>query len=259
MNKIQNAFTRGKALIPFLTCGDPTLDITEQLVMAMERAGADLIQLGIPFSDPTAEGETLQTASIRALSRGVTTEKVFDMIRNVRKNSRIPLVITTYANVVFSYGTEKFVQTIAQIGVDGLILPDVPLEEKEEFDAVCKKYDVDFISMIAATSKERVAKIAQKASGFIYCASAVEMTDDTCDKIASDMKSMVALVKQVREIPCVAGVGVSTPDQAREIAKFSDGIIVDSTIIELCGQYGKDCVSQIESYVRTMKNAVQNL
>lgn len=163
MNKIQQAFANGKAFIPFLTCGDPSLAVTEELVCAMEQAGADLIELGIPFSDPTAEGPVIQAANLRALSGGVTTDQIFDMVRRIRIRSQIPMVFMTYANVVFSYGTERFLQTAAEIGMDGLILPDVPFEERAEFDGVCRKYRISLISMIAPTSKERISQIAAKA------------------------------------------------------------------------------------------------
>ena len=162
MNKnIAAAFGKGKAFIPFVTCGDPSLDVTEQIVYAMEEAGADLIELGIPFSDPTAEGPVIQAANVRALGGGVTTDKVFDMVVRIRKKTRIPMVFMTYANVVFSYGTERFIKKASEVGMDGLILPDVPFEEKEEFDSVCKAYGIDLISLIAPTSHERIAMIAK--------------------------------------------------------------------------------------------------
>ena len=171
MSNIAKAFEKGKAFIPFITCGDPSLEATEKIVYAMEEAGADLIELGIPFSDPTAEGPVIQEANIRALSGGVTTDKIFDMVVKIRKNTKIPMVFMTYANVVFSYGTERFVKKAAEIGMDGLILPDVPFEEKEEFDCVCRKYGLDLISLIAPTSHDRIRMIAKEASGFVYCVS----------------------------------------------------------------------------------------
>ena len=195
MNKrITEAFEKGKAFIPFITCGDPSLEVTEQLVYAMEEAGADLIELGIPFSDPTAEGPVIQRANVRALSGGVTTDKVFDMVVQIRKNSSVPMVFMTYANVVFSYGTERFIKTAAEIGMDGLILPDVPFEEKEEFDSVCKKHGIDLISLIAPTSHERVAQIAKDAEGFVYCVSSLGVTG-TRTNITTDIGAMVKLVK----------------------------------------------------------------
>ena len=187
MNKrITEAFANGKAFIPFVTCGDPSLEVTEQLVYAMEEAGADLIELGIPFSDPTAEGPVIQEANVRALSGGVTTDKIFAMVEKIRKNTKIPMVFMTYANVVFSYGTERFIKKAAEIGMDGLILPDVPFEEKEEFDAVCKQYGLDLISLIAPTSHERIAMIAKEAEGFVTKFEAA-MDDDfnTADALAA--------------------------------------------------------------------------
>ena len=177
MNKrITEAFAKGKAFIPFVTCGDPSLDITEKIVYAMEEAGADLIELGIPFSDPTAEGPVIQRANLRALSGGVTTDKVFDMVAKIRKNTSIPMVFMTYANVVFSYGVERFCRKAAEVGMDGMILPDVPFEEKEEFALVAEKYGLDLISLIAPTSHERIAMIAKEAEGFVYCVSSLGVT-----------------------------------------------------------------------------------
>ena len=216
MSKIANAFKggNGKAFIPFITCGDPSLEVTEQLVYAMEEAGANLIELGIPFSDPTAEGPVIQAANIRALSGGVTTDKIFAMVEKIRKNTQIPMVFMTYANVVFSYGTERFIKKASELGMDGLILPDVPYEEKEEFDSVCKKYDMDLISLIAPTSHERISMIAKEASGFVYCVSSLGVTG-TRSEITTDIGAMVKLVKKSKDIPCEVGFGISTPEQAK--------------------------------------------
>ena len=228
---------------------------TEQLVYAMEEAGADLIELGIPFSDPTAEGPVIQRANVRALSGGVTTDKVFDMVVKIRKNSSVPMVFMTYANVVFSYGTERFIKTAAEIGMDGLILPDVPFEEKEEFDIVCKKYGIDLISLIAPTSHERVAQIAKDAEGFVYCVSSLGVTG-TRTNITTDIGAMVKLVKAVKDIPCAVGFGISTPEQAKKMAAQSDGAIVGSAIVKLCAEHGADCVPYVKEYVKAMKDAV---
>ena len=202
----------------------------------MEEAGADLIELGIPFSDPTAEGPVIQEANIRALSGGVTTDKIFDMVVKIRKNTKIPMVFMTYANVVFSYGTERFVKKAAEIGMDGLILPDVPFEEKEEFDCVCRKYGLDLISLIAPTSHDRIRMIAKEASGFVYCVSSLGVTGMRSE-ITTDIGAMVKLVKKVKDIPCAVGFGISTPDQAARMAGLSDGAIVGSAIVKLCKEY----------------------
>ena len=184
--------------------------MTERIVYAMADAGADLIELGIPFSDPTAEGPVIQAANIRALSGGVTTDRIFDMVERIRRNTDIPMVFMTYANVFFSYGVERFVKKAAETGMDGIILPDVPFEEKEEFDSVCRQYGLDFISLIAPTSHERISMIAKEASGFVYCVSSLGVTGMRSD-ITTDIGAMVKLVKTANDIPCAVGFGISTP------------------------------------------------
>ncbi|HIU01980.1 MAG TPA: tryptophan synthase subunit alpha [Candidatus Onthocola gallistercoris] len=256
MSNISKVFENGKAFIAFVTSGDPSLEITEQLVYAMDEAGADLVELGIPFSDPTAEGPVIQEANIRALSGGVTTDKIFDMVRRIRKRTQIPMVFMTYANVVFSYGTERFIKTAAQIGMDGLILPDIPYEEKDEFRPICEKYGLSFISLIAPTSHDRIRMIAKEADGFVYCVSSLGVTG-VRSRITTDVGAMVKLVKEEKDIPCAIGFGISTPEQARAMAAISDGAIVGSAIVKLCGQYGKDCVPYVKEYVEEMKAAVR--
>ena len=258
MNKrITEAFANGKAFIPFLTCGDPSLEVTEQLVYAMEEAGADLIELGIPFSDPTAEGPVIQEANVRALAGGVTTDKVFAMVEKIRKNTKIPMVFMTYANVVFSYGTERFIKKTAEVGMDGLILPDVPFEEKEEFDVVCKQYGLDLISLIAPTSHERIAMIAKEAEGFVYCVSSLGVTGMRTS-ITTDIGAMVKLVKSQKDIPCAVGFGISTPEQAKKMADLSDGAIVGSAIVKICAKYGTNCIPYVKEYVASMKKALRS-
>ncbi|SEJ19593.1 tryptophan synthase, alpha chain [Lachnospiraceae bacterium A10] len=253
--KIQKAFQNGKAFIPFITAGDPSLEVTEQLVYEMETAGADLIELGIPFSDPTAEGPVIQAANIRALSGGVTTDKVFEMVERIRKKSQVPLVFMTYANVVFSYGIERFVKRSAEVGMDGLILPDIPYEEKEEFDEVCRKYGLDLISLIAPTSHDRIRMVAKEAQGFVYCVSSLGVTG-TRSEITTDVDAMVKLVKEVSDIPVAVGFGISNPETAKKMAEVSDGAIVGSAIVKLCAKYGEDCVGPVGDFVREMKMAI---
>lgn len=255
MSKISRAFDHGKAFIPFLTCGDPSLTITEDLVYAMEEAGADLIELGIPFSDPTAEGPVIQGANLRALSGGVTTDQVFDMVRRIHANTDIPLVFMTYANVVFSYGVEDFLISAADLGMDGLILPDVPLEEREEFAEPCRRHGLDLIPLIAPTSHQRTAQIARVADGFVYCVSSLGVTG-VRSEITTDVGAMVARVKAARAIPCAVGFGISTPKQAAEMSVVSDGVIVGSAIVRLCAQYETKCVPYVKDYVQQMKAAI---
>ena len=256
MSKIQKAFEGKKAFIPFITCGDPDLETTEQLVYAMERAGASLIELGIPFSDPTAEGPVIQGANLRALSGGVTTDKIFDLVVKIRKNTAIPLVFMTYANVVFSYGTERFIKRAAEIGMDGLILPDVPFEEKEEIRGSFEAEGLVVISMVAPTSADRVRMIAKEAKGFLYCVSSLGVTGVRTE-IGTAIGDLIQTVKEECSIPCAIGFGISTPEQAEAMAKISDGAIVGSAIVKIVAKYGKDCVPYVKEYVQSMKQAVE--
>ncbi|MBD5501862.1 MAG: tryptophan synthase subunit alpha [Lachnospiraceae bacterium] len=256
MSKIHEAFAKGKAFIPFITCGDPDLETTEKIVYSMVENGADLIELGIPFSDPTAEGPVIQGANLRALSGGVTTDKIFDMVKRIRKNSSIPMVFMTYANVVYSYDAEKFIEACSEIGIDGLILPDLPFEEKDEFHPICKRYGVDLISLIAPTSENRIAAIAKEAEGFIYIVSSLGVTG-VRSEIKTDIASMVKLVKENTDVPCAVGFGISTPQQAAQMAAISDGAIVGSAIVKLIAQYGKEAAVPVGEYVKSMKEGLR--
>jgi tryptophan synthase alpha chain len=256
MTKIADAFQNGKAFIPFITCGDPDLETTEKLVQAAAANGADLIELGIPFSDPTAEGPVIQAANQRALATGVTTDKVFDLVRRLRQTVTIPMVFMTYANVVFSYGAERFAAACEDIGIQGIILPDVPFEEKAEFDPVCKAHGLELVSLIAPTSENRIAMIAAQASGFVYCVSSLGVTG-VRKEITTDVGHMVRLVKQAKDIPCAIGFGISTPEQAKKMAVSADGVIVGSAIMKLIAQYGRDSVPYVAEYVKSMKDAIR--
>ena len=256
MTRIADAFENGKAFIPFITCGDPDLNATARLVRAMAASGADLIELGIPFSDPTAEGPVIQEANERALKAGTTTDKVFDLVANLRRDVSIPMVFMTYANVVFSYGAEKFCARCREVGIQGLILPDIPFEEKGEFDAACQEYGLDLISLIAPTSEDRIGRIASEASGFVYCVSSLGVTG-VRSEITTDIGAMVRLVKQAKEIPCAVGFGISTPDQAMKMAQHADGVIVGSAIMKLIAKHGQDAEPYVAEYVREMKEAVR--
>lgn len=256
MTETAKAFENGKAFIPFITCGDPDLETTAKIVREAVANGADLIELGIPFSDPTAEGPVIQGANIRALKDEVTTDKVFDLVRELRKDVTVPMVFMTYSNVVFSYGADKFISTCKEIGINGLILPDLPYEEKEEFLPRCKKYGVDLISLIAPTSENRIAMIAKEADGFIYLVSSLGVTG-TRSEISTDLKSIVDVIRQNTSVPCAIGFGISTPEQAKKMADIADGAIVGSAIIKIIEQYGKDAPKYVGEYVKSMKDAVR--
>ncbi len=256
MSKIHEAFADKKAFIPFITCGDPDLETTEKIVCSMAANGADLIELGIPFSDPTAEGPVIQGANIRALSKGITTDDIFDLVRRLRQKVTVPMVFMTYANVVYSYDAEKFIGTCAEIGIDGLILPDLPFEEKDEFLSICKKHGVDLISLIAPTSENRISMIAKEAEGFIYIVSSLGVTG-VRSEIKTDIPSMVKLIRENTDIPCAVGFGISTPQQAAKMASVSDGAIVGSAIIKLIEKYGENAAEPVGEYVKSMKDALR--
>ena len=255
MSNIKKAFENGKAFIAFITCGDPDLETTKKVVLETCKNGADLIELGIPFSDPTAEGPVIQGANIRALAGGVTTDKVFDLVRELRKETDTPFVFMTYANVVFSYGSEKFISLCKETGVDGIILPDLPFEEKEEFSPVCDKYGVDLISLIAPTSENRISMIAKEAQGFIYIVSSLGVTG-TRSEIKTDLDSIVKVIRENTDVPCAIGFGISTPEQAAKMAAISDGAIVGSAIIKILEKYGKEAPKYVGEYVKSMKDAL---
>ena len=256
MSNIRKAFADGKAFIPFITCGDPDLETTGAVVRAAVENGADLIELGIPFSDPTAEGPVIQGANLRALTGGIRTDHIFDFVRALRKDVRVPMVFMTYANVVFSYGAEKFISTCAEIGIDGLILPDLPFEEKDEFLPLCRRYGVDLVSLIAPTSEDRISMIAREAEGFLYIVSSLGVTGMRSE-ITTDLASIVRVVRENTDIPCAIGFGISTPAQARAMADLSDGAIVGSAIIKLLEKYGKEAPGYVGAYVKSMKDALR--
>ena len=237
MSKIINAFRNNKAFIAFITCGDPDINTSLAIIREAARNGADLIELGIPFSDPTAEGPVIQEANLRALTAGITTDKIFDMVRDLRRDIDIPLVFMTYANVIFSYGTEEFIRTCSELDIDGLIIPDLPYEEKAEFLPMCEKYNVDLISMIAPTSEKRIAMIASEAQGFIYIVSSLGVTG-VRSEITTDLDAIIKSVRKSSSLPCAIGFGISTPEQAGKMARIADGVITGSAIIKIIAKYG---------------------
>lgn len=255
MSNIKRAFENGKAFVAFITCGDPDLETTAAAVRAAVANGADLIELGIPFSDPTAEGPVIQAANLRALRGGITTDKIFDFVKELRRDVKVPMVFMTYANVVFSYGAERFISACKEIEIDGLILPDLPFEEKEEFLPFCHKYGVDLVSLIAPTSENRIAMIAKEAEGFLYIVSSLGVTGMRSE-IKTDLASIVKVVRENTDIPCAIGFGISTPEQAKKMANISDGAIVGSAIIKLLETHGKNAPKFIGEYVKSMKDAM---
>jgi len=255
MNRIQNAFNNKKAFIGFLTAGDPSFDASYDNIMAMVKAGADLIEIGIPFSDPIAEGVVIQEADVRALKAGMTTDKAFEMAQKVRSQTDIPLVFMTYLNPVFKYGYDKFFAKCRDIGVDGLICPDMPFEEKNEADEIAKKYSISIISMIAPTSEQRIKEIAESAEGFLYIVSSLGVTG-VRSEIKTDLASIMETVKKYAKVPAAIGFGISTPEQAKKMSQLADGVIVGSAIVRLIEKYGDNAADEIYKYVKSMKDAI---
>lgn len=255
MSNIYKAFEGKKAFIAFLTAGDPDYETSLQNFRAVLDAGADLVEVGIPFSDPIAEGPVIQEADIRALSSGMTTDKVFDLVTELRKDYDTPIVFMTYANPVYHYGADKFFEKAAAAGADGIIIPDCPYEERHEFDETAAKYGIDFISMIAPTSEDRIKTIASQAKGFIYVVSSLGVTG-VRSEIKTDLESILRLIKEATDTPAAIGFGISKPEQAEKMSKIADGVIVGSAMVRIVAEYGKDAPEKLAEYVKSMKEVI---
>lgn len=252
MSRIQNAFNKKKALIGFLTGGDPCLEKTIDYILEMEKAGADLIEIGIPFSDPVAEGVVIEKANARALSVGTTTDSLFEMVKKVREKTQIPLVFLTYMNPVFVYGVERFFSKCQETGIDGVIIPDLPFEERAEVSEMAKKYEVDRITLIAPTSEERITNLAKEASGFIYLVSSLGVTG-VRKEIKTDLGAIIESIKKVSSVPVAVGFGISTPDQVAKISKDADGVIVGSAIVKIIEEHGDRAEKYLADYIGSLK------
>lgn len=254
-NRISKAFENKKAFIGFLTAGDPTFDASYDNIMALINAGADLVEIGIPFSDPIAEGPVIQEADVRALKSGMTTDKAFELAEKVRANTDIPLVFMTYLNPVFKYGYDRFFAKCAEIGVDGLICPDMPFEEKAEADGIAKKHGISIISMIAPTSEQRIKSIAESAEGFLYIVSSMGVTG-VRSEIKTDLVSIMESVKKYAHVPAAIGFGISTPEQAKKMSQLADGVIVGSAIVRLVEKFGENASEEIYKFAKSLKDAI---
>lgn len=255
MNNISKAFENGKAFIGFVTAGDPDLETSKKIMLEMARAGCDLIEIGIPFSDPIAEGPVIQEADLRSLAGGTTTDKVFALAEELSKEADIPLVFMTYLNVLFKYGYDKFLENAKNSGISGVIVPDLPFEEKEELRSVADKYGIDVISLIAPTSESRIQMIAKEAKGFIYEVSSLGVTG-VRSEIKTDLRAITESIKAVTDIPVAIGFGINTPEQAARVCEYADGVIVGSAIVKIVAQYGKDAPAYVYDYVKSMKDAI---
>lgn len=255
MTRIQDAFNKGKAFIPFILAGDPNLAATERFILELERAGADLIEIGLPFSDPVAEGTVIQAATKSALNAGTTTEKIFAMVERLKNKVSIPLVLMTYINPIFVYGKEKFFARCKQSGICGVIVADLPFEEKDEILVEANEYDVEVISLIAPTSKNRIEMIAREAQGFVYTVSSLGTTGMR-KEITENVREVVENIRQYTDKPVAIGFGITTPEQAMMMASLADGVIVGSAIVHIVDEYGEDADKYLYDYVKTMKLAI---
>lgn len=256
MNKIADAFKNGKAFIGFITAGDPNLEASEEIIVSISKAGCDLIEIGIPFSDPIAEGPVIQDANIRALSQGVTTDKVFELTKRISKRISTPMVYMTYLNVLFKYGYDRFLEKAADAGISGVIIPDMPFEEKDELKVVADKYGVEVVSLIAPTSESRIKMIAENAQGFVYTVSSMGVTG-VRSEIKTDLESITKAIRQATDIPVAIGFGINTPEQAKQYAQLADGVIVGSAIVKLVAQHGENAPQYVYDYVKSMKDAIR--
>lgn len=256
MSKIADAFKNGKAFIGFITAGDPNLAVSKDIMLNMAKAGCDLIEVGIPFSDPIAEGSVIQNANIRALKNNVTTDDVFKLVKDVKKEIDTPIVFMTYLNVLFKYGYEKFLQNASDSGICGVIIPDMPFEEKGELQNVAKGYGIEVVSLIAPTSEDRIKKIAGDAEGFVYTVSSLGVTG-VRSEIKTDLESITKAIRQATDVPVAIGFGINTPEQAKKYANIADGVIVGSAIVKIIEKYAENAPAKVYEYVKSMKDAIR--
>lgn len=256
MNKISDAFNDGKAFIGFVTAGDPDLNTSKEILLSMSKGGCDLIEVGIPFSDPIAEGPVIQDANIRALKNNVTTDDVFALTKSVSQEVDTPMVFMTYLNVLFKYGYDKFLQKAKDSGICGVIIPDLPYEEKDELQSVAKKYGIEVVSLVAPTSEDRIKMIAADAEGFIYTVSSMGVTG-VRREIKTDLESITKAIKEVTDVPVAIGFGINTPEQAKKYSHIADGVIVGSAIVKLVAEHKTDAPKYVCEYVKSMKDSIR--
>ena len=249
MSKIRDAFTNKKAFVGFLTAGDPSLEKTEEFIITMEKAGASVIEIGVPFSDPIAESPVVQEANVRALSAegGCTTDMIFDMLARVKDKINTPIVLMSYLNPVYKFGYEEFMAKCAETGVSGLIIPDMPYDERSELLPYAEKYDVDIISLVAPASKSRIRMIAEEAKGYIYVLPSMNATDARND-IITDISGIVAEVRSVTDTPVILEIGVHYPEA--EYETIADGFVVENAIVNIIAKHGTEAAGLIFDYVK---------
>ena len=255
-NKISEIFKNGKALIAYLTAGDPSVIDTEEFIVALAENGADLIEIGIPFSDPVAEGEVIQNAMARALAKKIGLNDIFDMAARVKKRTQVPLTFMTYLNPLLTYGYDNFFKKCKEIGISAIIVPDMPFEEQDEVKEFADNCGIDIITLIAPTSNERIEKIARSAKGFIYLVSSLGVTGVRAS-ITTDIKSMVEKIKKFTDTPVAVGFGISTAEQAKEMTKHADGVIIGSAIVKIIEQHKENAAPKLAQYISPIKKEMR--
>lgn len=260
MNRIDRCFQalqahNKKALVTFITAGDPDLETTEQLVLALEKEGVDVVELGIPFSDPVAEGPVIQEASARALKNGVKTDDFFELVKRLRAKTDMPILFMMYVNCIYVYGKEKFFDRCLECGIDGVIVPDLPFEEKEEIEDAAESRGIHSVSLVAPTSRERVSAIASQSRGFLYCVSSLGVTG-TRDHFDTNFAEFFGLINRYKASPACVGFGISTPEQVQNLKGYCDGVIVGSAIVRIIGQHGRNSVNPVSKFVKELKSAL---
>ena len=252
MNKIRDAFLNKKAFIAYLMAGDPSLEVSAEYILTVQDAGADMIEIGIPFSDPIAEGEVIQAASMRALAAGTRLDGVFAMVASIKDKMRIPMVFMTYLNPVFVYGYDRFFAKCAEIGICGVIIPDMPFEEQSEAKIEAVKYGVEVVTLVAPTSEKRIARIAKNAEGFIYLVSSMGVTG-VRGEMTTDLSVILSEIKTHTDVPIAVGFGISTSEQTKYYSSIADGFIVGSGIVRIIGEQGKNAKNALREYIQKLK------
>lgn len=260
MNRIEKALAElknkgEKALITFITAGDPDLETTEKLVLEMFDKGSDIVEIGVPFSDPVAEGKTIQAASLRSLANGTNLTQIFEMVESLRKKTDKPLILMMYVNTIFRFGTEKFFGLCKEKGIDGVIVPDLPFEEREELQPYADNNGIISISLVAPTSHQRIASIAKEAKGFLYSVSSTGVTGTRSD-FSTDFDEFFGEIKKSCTVPAMVGFGISNPEQAKKMSGYCDGVIVGSAVVKIAAEYGRNSVPKVGEFVKSLKEAI---
>lgn len=260
MNRIDQKFATlkkegRKALITFVTAGDPNLDATVDQVLAMEKGGADIVELGVPFSDPVAEGPVIQEASLRSLKNGTTLVKIFDMVKKLRQKTDMPLLLMMYVNTIFRFGTQRFFDLCVQCGIDGVIVPDLPFEERDEIKGFADEAGVYSISLVAPTSHERIKMIAEESRGFLYCVSSTGVTG-VRNEFSTDFQEFFDAIERYTAVPAAVGFGIATPEQAKAMKQYCEGVIVGSAIVDQVAEHGVEAAVPVENLVASLRKAL---